>query len=101
MTRIREATPNESVAEVSKRLEPYLGSPAEPWTPDAHDAAPVLDELSERAAMLVAVMPPGQHRETIERLVCAHDPERGRQAVDALVESARITEDDRGRLRLP
>ena len=60
----------------------------------------MLDDLMERAAMLIAVMPPRQRRATIEELVCPHDPERGRGAVDALIEGAFAAEDERGCLHL-
>jgi hypothetical protein len=104
MTRVREATRSEDVAEVAKRLRPYIdtrqsrggGSPV----PDARQASPMLDEVQERAATILAVMPPRQHRVTIEDLVCPDDPERGRQAVDALIEGAFVAEDERGCLRL-
>lgn len=104
MTRVREATRSEDVADVAKRLRPYLDAPHSRGEnapdPDAHQASPMLDDLTERAATLVAVMPPRQRRATIEELVCPHDPERGRRAVDALIEGLFVAEDERGCLRL-
>jgi hypothetical protein len=56
-------------------------------------------DLVTRAATLLAVMPGNQHRETIERILSPHDQERGRRAVDALIDTAFIVEDGRGRIR--
>jgi hypothetical protein len=53
----------------------------------------------ERAATLLLVMPGGQRRETIENLVSPHDADRGRAAVDALIEAAFAAEDSTGHLR--
>ena len=57
------------------------------------------DDLVERAATLLLVMPRNQPRATIEGLLSPNDPERGRRAVDALIESAFAMEDTAGRLR--
>jgi hypothetical protein len=57
------------------------------------------DELVERAATLLQLMPANQRRETIEDLVSPNDQQRGRDAVDALIESAFAAEDVTGRLR--
>ncbi|MGH3127292.1 MAG: hypothetical protein ACRDPX_05185 [Gaiellaceae bacterium] len=56
-------------------------------------------ELVERAATLLAVMPRNQLRETIEDLLSPHDRERGRRAVDALIDRAFAIEDETGHLR--
>jgi hypothetical protein len=56
-------------------------------------------ELVERAATLLAVMPRNQLRETIEDLLAPHDREKGRRAVDALIDAAFAIEDETGHLR--
>ena len=56
-------------------------------------------ELVERAATLLAVMPRNQLRRTIEDLLSPHDRERGRQAVEALIDAAFAIEDETGHLR--
>jgi hypothetical protein len=56
-------------------------------------------ELVERAATLLAVMPRNQLRRTIEDLLSPHDLERGRRAVDALIDAAFAIEDETGHLR--
>jgi hypothetical protein len=43
-------------------------------------------------------MPRNQHRHTIEELLSPNDPEKGRRAVDALIEAAFAAEDDAGHL---
>ncbi len=53
----------------------------------------------ERAATLLTVMPRNQLRKTIESLLAPHDLERGRQAVDALIDAAFAVEDETGHLR--
>ena len=63
---------------------------------DTHDT--IDDDVVERAATLLLVMP-RQRRETIEKLVSPHDSDRGRAAVDALIEAAFVAEDDTGHLR--
>ena len=66
---------------------------------DTTSTAVVDEDLVEKAATLLLVMPPNQPRRTIEELVAPHDPERGRRAVAALIESAFVAEDADGRLR--
>jgi hypothetical protein len=92
----RKAARRDEDVGVASRLEAYLGTarPEEPQSPSA------LDEVMERAVTFVAAMPPFQRRATIEELAAPHDPERGRQALDALIESAYVAEDDLGCLRL-
>jgi hypothetical protein len=82
------------VADVAARLAAYETSEPHVSTVDAQ----VEPELVERAATLLAVLP-AQRRETIERLLSPHDPERARRAVDALIEAAYAAEDATGRLR--
>ena len=60
---------------------------------------PSEDDLTEKAATLIKLMPRNQHRETIELILSPNDPHRGRRAVDALIDAAVIAEDDRGRIR--
>lgn len=57
------------------------------------------DELVERAATLLSVMPRNQLRATIEHLLSPDDLERGRRAVDALIDAAFAIEDETGHLR--
>ena len=83
---------------MARRLEPYLV--ASPAAAVAQEPEHLLDEHSERAMTLVTVMPPHQQRATIERLTCPDDPELAHRAVDALIESALVVEDGRGRLHL-
>jgi hypothetical protein len=82
------------VSGVASRLDLY-GSP-EASVDSAREAEP---ELVERAATLLAVMPRNQLRETIEDLLSPHDRERGRRAVDALIDAAIAIEDETGHLR--
>jgi hypothetical protein len=56
-------------------------------------------ELLERGVRLLLIMPGRPRRETVESLLSPNDPERGRRAVDALIESAYAAEDDAGRIR--
>jgi hypothetical protein len=56
-------------------------------------------ELVERAATLLAVMPRNQLRATVESLLSPDDRERGRRAVDALIDAAFAIEDETGHLR--
>lgn len=83
------------VADVAERLAPYETvrevDPVEPSDAD-------VDELVERAATLLLVMPANQKRETMEDLLSPNDRDKGRRAVDALIESAFATEDESGRL---
>lgn len=85
---------------MAKRLEPYLDARHSNGAPEGHDTSPLLDELAERAATLVTVMPPRPRRAMIEELVCPNDRERGRRAVSALVERGVLAEDERGCLLL-
>jgi len=87
------------VTRVAGRLVAYTGS--QPEMPvevepeaDAFDA-----ELVERGARLLAVMPRRQLRATIEDLLSPHDRERGRRAVDALIDAAFAIEDETGHIR--
>ena len=96
MSRRARVTDTFEVAGVAGRLAPYetLGSV---------DGVEHLDadvvELVERAATLLLVMPANQKRKTVEDLLAPNDPEKGRRAVDALIESAFAAEDESGRLR--
>lgn len=87
------------VVGVAERLAPYAlsldGEEPEPDLVSEHDA---IDDLIERANLLLAVMPPHQRRETIEKLVAPNDPERGRRALDALLEGGRVQVDFSGHL---
>jgi hypothetical protein len=83
-----------AVRDVTVRVAPYeTACAAALEAPDA-DA-----ELVERAATLLLVMPPNQHRQAIEELLSPMDPSRGRRAVDALIDGAFAAEDEAGRLR--
>jgi hypothetical protein len=83
------------VAGVAARLELYETSSVSVSGEDGVD-----HELVERAATLLAVMPRNQLRRTIEDLLSPHDRERGRQAVDALIDAAFAVEDETGHVRL-
>jgi hypothetical protein len=102
MARVREVGRSEDVVDVTKRLGPYLDTSLRGADAPEHDAqaSPALDELTERAVTFVTVMPPRQRRATIEELVCPHDLERGRRAVETLIERSYLAEDERGCLRL-
>ncbi len=80
---------------VAERLASYAFSPPR-GTSNTELGDP---ELVERAATLLLVMPPNQSRETIEELLSPNDRERGRQAVDALIDAALAAEDEAGHLR--
>ena len=79
----------------AERLAPYDVS----CFPTVAEHEEVDGDLVERAATLLLVMPRNQRRETIEGLLSPNDPERGRRAVDALIDAAFATEDTAGRLR--
>ncbi len=79
---------------VASRLEAYGTSDVS--VPGDDEAEP---ELVERAATLLTVMPRNQLRRTIEDLLSPHDLERGRRAVDALIDAAFAIEDETGHLR--
>ena len=81
---------------VASRLDVY-GAPDA--SVDSENEAEVEPELVERAATLLAVMPRNQLRATIEDLLSPHDRERGRRAVDALIDAAFAIEDETGHLR--
>ena len=81
---------------VAERLAPYeLLRPSTATLRENVDG-----DLVEKAATFLVVMPRNQHRQTIEELLAPNDPEKGRRAVDALIEAAYASEDDAGRLRL-
>jgi hypothetical protein len=80
---------------IAARLRPYETSEAPSL--DRDDTAD--EELVERAATLLSVMPRNQLRATIEQLLAPDDLERGRRAVDALIDAAFAIEDETGHLR--
>jgi len=87
------------VTGVAERLAAYGASEPEMTVEveledDAYDA-----ELVERGARLLAVMPRRQLRATIEDLLSPDDRERGRRAVDALIDAAFAVEDETGHIR--
>ena len=84
------------VAGVASRLDVY-GAPDASVESETESEAEA--ELVERAATLLAVMPRNQLRATIEDLLSPHDRERGRRAVDALIDAAFAIEDETGHLR--
>ena len=88
---------------LTERLRPYVTASPDDGEGEARVEAPVdsngLLELMQRAALLLKVMPRNQRRETIEEIVSPNDPERGRLAVDALIDSAFVTVDEAGHLR--
>jgi hypothetical protein len=81
--------------DVAERLAPYEVS----YLPDVSQLEEADDDLVEKAATLLLVMPSNQRRGTIEELLCPNDPDRGRRAIDALIDAAFAAEDDAGRLR--
>ena len=83
------------VTGVAERLAPYEVSEQNVLA----DVDPVEPELVERAATLLAVMPANQLRETIERLLSPNDLERGRRAIDTLIDKAFAIEDETGHIR--
>jgi hypothetical protein len=84
-----------AVQSVAERVASYSTTHAA----DVGEAPAAEEELVEKAATLLLVMPPNQPRKTIEALVSPHDPQRGERAVAALIESAFAVEDLDGRLR--
>lgn len=84
-----------SIGGVAERLAPYGTSEL----PDVREGEAGEPELVERAATLLAIMPRNQLRATIESLLSPNDHERGRRAVDALIDAAFAAEDDAGHLR--
>jgi hypothetical protein len=93
--RRRQESEQFHVSGVAERLTRYETS----TLPDVVDEEAVDPELVERAATLLSVMPRNQLRKTIEGLLAPHDLERGRQAVDALIDAAFAVEDETGHLR--
>ena len=83
------------MSDVAERLSGYEASKV----PDVSDNEEVDSELVERAATLLAVMPRNQLRKTIEDLLSPNDLERGRKAVDALIDAAFAVEDETGHVR--
>jgi hypothetical protein len=81
---------------VAERLAAYE---VVPHVEEVGESDAVESELLERAVRLLLVMPRPPKREIVESLLSPNDPERGRRAVDALIESAFAAEDDAGRLR--
>ena len=87
------------VTGVAERLAAYTGSQPE-MTVEVELEADAFDaELVERGARLLAVMPRRQLRATIEDLLSPHDRERGRRALDALIDAAFAIEDETGHIR--
>ena len=83
------------VTGVADRLSVYATSAV----PAVSRDETVEEELVERAATLLSVMPRNQLRATIERLLAPNDLERGRRAIDALIDRAFAIEDETGHLR--
>ena len=83
------------LADVADRLLAYAIPPP---APVEHDET-LEDELVAKAVTLLTLMPRNQPREKVEKLLSPDDPQRGRRAVDALIDAALATEDERGRLR--
>ncbi len=81
---------------VAERLASYETSKPKVFT--HHGSADA--ELVERAATLLAVMPRNQLRATIEGLLSPHDLDKGREAIDALIDAAFAAEDETGHVRL-
>ena len=93
--RRRARDTDEFEVEVVQRLAPYEVS----YLPVVSRLEAVEDELVEKAATLLLVMPGNQRRETIQELLSPDDPDRGRRATDALIDAAFAAEDHAGRLR--
>jgi len=94
--RIAAVTEPEFESGVAERLAQY-----EVLTPMVVAAERAVDtELIERAATLLAVMPRNQLRTTIEGLLSPHDLDKGRGAIDALIDAALAAEDESGHVRL-
>ena len=98
MRRKQEAARVEEFVQVAERLRPYVGA-ADDGNGFAVPDPPILDELMQRAVTLLTVMPRHQRRETIENLLSPYDPDRGRRAVDALLDADLVTVDEAGFLR--
>ena len=80
---------------IAARLGQYETS----HVPSLHGDDTVDDELVERAATLLSVMPRNQLRATVESLLSPDDLERGRRAIDALIDAAFAMEDETGHIR--
>jgi hypothetical protein len=80
---------------VPDRLHAYGVTP----TPPIEHHESLDDDLVKKAVILLTLMPRNQPREKVERLLSPNDPQRGRRAVDALIDAALAAEDERGRLR--
>ena len=81
---------------VADRLLAYEIAPSPP-SPLEHDDT-IEAELLERAFTLLTYLPRNQPRERVETLLSPNDPPRARRAVDALIDAALVTVDERGRL---
>jgi len=95
MRRRAQTTDEFEVRGVAERLAPYRVSLSDPLS----RREVVDDDLAKKAVTLLKLMPRNQPRETVEDLLSPNDPLRGRRAVDALIDAALATEDERGRLR--
>jgi hypothetical protein len=93
--RSRQEAEQFHISGVAERLTPYETA----TLPDIPEEEAADTELVERAATLLSVMPRNQLRKTIESLLSPHDLEKGRQAVDALIDAAFAAEDETGHLR--
>jgi hypothetical protein len=91
----RKSTEEFRVSGVVERLTPYE-TVARVDVPEDDVADP---ELVERAATYLTVMPRKQLRSTVERLLSPNDLEKGRQAIDALIDAAFAIEDETGHIR--
>jgi hypothetical protein len=87
------------VTGVAERLAAYNASEPEKTVEVEVEADTSDAELVERGARLLAVMPRKQLRATLENLLSPHDRERGRRAVDALIDAAFAIEDETGHIR--
>ena len=85
------------VTGVADRLVHYSATPDETVHVMSQDVAE--PELVERAARLLSVMSRRVLRATIEKLVSPNDLERGRRAIDALIDAAFAIEDETGHIR--
>ena len=94
----RKTAQGEEYVQVAERLRPYVDASANGGVDEAPPPE-IVDDLLRKAAMLLDVMPRNQRRETIVELISPYDAEKGRRAVDALIEASLVTEDVEGRLR--
>ncbi|MCE3287752.1 MAG: hypothetical protein K0S64_1358 [Gaiellaceae bacterium] len=93
MRRSRRADEFE-VTGVADRLVAYAVSER----PTVEHDETVETELVEKAVTLLTFLPRNQPRAKVEKLLSPNDPQRGRRAIDALIDAALATEDERGRL---